>query len=214
MIDWSVIIREEGTMPRKKQEDKRVKILESAAKVFAREGFYNAKIGDVAQEAGVAHGTIYIYFKSKEDLLISLFKESLSGLIQYVQSEIQKEENAEDKLRRMISLQIELIETNPELTALMLIEFPQTGKFLSSDSINELAAYIDMIANILKEGMAEGVFDSSMDADVIATVIYSGIQGIATRWVLEEMKYPLKEVADEISETFLSGIKPRSGHCE
>lgn len=209
MIDQSVIIPEEGVMARKKQEEKRVRILESAAKVFAREGFYNAKIKDVAQEAGVAHGTVYLYFSSKEDLLISLFRENLSELIQYVQSEIQKEKNAEDKLRRMMSLQIELIETNPELTALMLVEFPQTGKFLSSDSINELAAYIDMIANILKEGMAEGVFDNSIDVDVVATVIYSGIQGIATRWVLEEMKYPLKKVADEISKVFLDGIRPR-----
>ena len=196
-------------MPRKKQEEKRVRILESAARVFAREGFYNAKIKDVAQEAGVAHGTVYLYFDGKDDLLISLFRESLSELVRYVQSEIQKEKNAEDKLRRMISLQIELIETNPELTALMLVEFPQTGKFLSSDSINELAAYIDMIANILKEGIAEGVFDNSIDVDVVATVIYSGIQGIATRWVLEEMKYPLKKVADEISAAFLSGITPR-----
>lgn len=209
MIDQSVIIPEEGVMARKKQEEKRVRILESAAKVFAREGFYNAKIKDVAQEAGVAHGTVYLYFSSKEDLLISLFRENLSELIQYVQSEIQKEKNAEDKLRRMMSLQIELIETNPELTALMLVEFPQTGKFLSSDSINELAAYIDMIANILKEGMAEGIFDNSIDVDVVATVIYSGIQGIATRWVLEEMKYPLKKVADEISKVFLDGIRPR-----
>lgn len=196
-------------MPRKKQEEKRIKILEAATKVFAREGFYNAKIKDVAQEAGVAHGTIYLYFESKDELLISLFKENLSDLIEYVQSEIQKEQNAKDKLKKMISFQIELIETNPELTALMLVEFPQAGKFLSDDSIDEMAAYMDMIAGILKEGIAEKVFDNSIDVDVIATVLYSGIQGIATRWVLEGMEYPLKKVANEITEVFLRGIGPR-----
>ena len=200
-------------MPRKKQEEKRVKILDAAAKVFAREGFYNAKIGDVANEAGVAHGTVYLYFESKDDLLISLFKENLSEVVQYIESEIQKEKNAEDKLRRMISLQLELIETHPNLTALILVEFPQTGKFLSSDSVDELAAYIDMIADVLKEGAAENIFDASMDADVVATVIYSGIQGIATRWILEKMTYPLKEVADEVSRTFLKGIRPRQEHA-
>jgi len=107
----------------------------------------------------------------------------------------------------MISLQIELIETNSELAELMLVEFPQTGKFLNNSVIHDLAAYIDMIANILKEGVAEGAFDDSIDVNVVATVIYSGIQGIATRWILEEMKYPLNKVANEISEVFLSGIK-------
>ena len=194
-------------MPRKKQAEKRKGILKAAARVFAREGFHNAKIGDVAYEAGVAHGTVYLYFESKDDLLVSVFRENLSELIEYVKSEIQKEENAEDRLRRMISLQIELIETNPELTALLLVEFPQTGKFLNSHAMDEVAAYIDMIADILKEGMAERTFDYTMDANIVATVIYAGIQGIATRWILEEMKYPLKEVAGEISAVFLSGIK-------
>jgi len=196
-------------MPRKKQEEKRKRILDAAARVFAGKGFHNAKIKDVADEAGVAHGTVYLYFESKDELLISLFRESLSEVVKYVKAEIQKEKDAEDKLRRMISLQLELIETNPDLTALMLVEFPQTGKFLSSDCTDELAAYIGMIADILREGVAEKIFDDSVDADVVATVIYSGIQGIATRWVLEEMTYPLKEVADKISRTFLRGIKPQ-----
>ena len=194
-------------MPRQKQEEKYSKILKAATRVFAREGFHNAKIEDVAKEAGVAHGTVYLYFGGKDDLLISIFQENLEELVEYVSSEVEKEAYAEGKLRRMISLQIELIETNSELAELMLVEFPQTGKFLNNSVINDLAAYIDMIANILKEGVAEGAFDDSIDVNVVATVIYSGIQGIATRWILEEMKYPLNKVANEISEVFLSGIK-------
>jgi len=196
-------------MPRRKHEEKRKRILEAAASVFAREGFHNAKMGDVAHEAGVAHGTVYLYFGSKDDLLISVFQENLSELIKYVNSEIQKERNAEDKLRRMISLQIELIETNPELTALLLVEFPRTGKFLNSHAIDGIAAYVDMIASILKQGIAENVFDDVIDVDIVSTVIYAGIQGIATRWILEEMRYPLKKVANEISDLFLRGLKSR-----
>ncbi len=196
-------------MPRKKQEEKYNKILEAATRVFAREGFHNARIEEVAKEAGVAHGTVYLYFGGKDDLLISIFRENLEELVEYVGSEVKKEANAEDKLRRMISLQIELIETNSELAELMLVEFPQTGKFLSNSVINDLAAYIDMIANILKEGVSEGAFDDSIDVNMVAMVIYSGIQGIATRWILEEMRYPLKKVANEMSDVFLSGIKLR-----
>jgi len=193
-------------MSRQKQEKKHTDILEAATRVFAREGFHKAKIEDVAREAGVAHGTVYLYFGSKDDLLISVFRENIRELVEYVGSEIQKETNAEDKLRRMISFQIDLIETNPELTALMLVEFPQAGKFLNSDSIDELAAYIDMIANILREGIDEKVFDDGIDVNIAATVIYSGIQGIATRWILEGMEYPLKKISGEISAMFLKGI--------
>jgi TetR/AcrR family fatty acid metabolism transcriptional regulator len=196
-------------MSRKKQEEKRRGILEAAARVFARQGFHKAKVQDVAREAGVAHGTVYLYFGSKDDLLISVFRENIKELVEYVKSEIQREKNAKDKLRRMISLQIELIETNPELTALMLVEFPQAGKFLSRDSVDELAAYIDMIANILREGIDEKVFDDSIDVDVVATVIYSGIQGIATRWILEGMEYSLKKISGEISAMFLKGIESK-----
>ncbi len=192
-----------------KERNKKKRILEAAVKVFAREGFYKSKIEDVAREAEVAHGTVYLYFKSKEELLVSIFQSNLRELIQYVSSEVQKEDNAEAKLKRMISLQIELIETNPELTALLLVEFPQTGKFLNSQAVDEVTAYIDMIASILKQGVDEGVFIQHTDANIVATLIYSAIQGIATRWILEEKKYPLKTIAGEISEVFLRGIEPR-----
>jgi len=89
-------------MPRKKQEEKYNKILEAATRVFAREGFHNAKIEDVAKEAGVAHGTVYLYFEGKDDLLISIFRENLEELVEYVGSEVEKETNAEDKLRSRI----------------------------------------------------------------------------------------------------------------
>jgi TetR/AcrR family fatty acid metabolism transcriptional regulator len=194
-------------MARKKQEEKYRTILEAATGVFAKEGFHNAKIEDVANTAGVAHGTVYLYFKSKEDLLVSIFRENFRELVEYVNSEIQKESNAEDKLRKLVLLQLQLTETNPDLASLMLVEFPQTGKFLSSDSIDDLVEYMDMIAGILEEGISAKIFNNSIDPKIVATVIYSGIQGIITRWVLEGMKYPLDKTADQISQMILNGIK-------
>ncbi|MBM3212141.1 TetR/AcrR family transcriptional regulator [Candidatus Poribacteria bacterium] len=176
---------------------------------LARDGFYKAKIEEVAREAGVAHGTVYLYFKNKEDLIISIFQSNLRELIQYINTEIQKEKGTEAMLRRLIFLQIELIEKNPDLTSLLLVEFPQTGKFLNSQAIEEVSAYIDMIAALLKQGIDEGVFGSHIDTNITATLIYSGIQGIATRWIMEEKRYSLKEIAGEISEVFLRGIKPK-----
>jgi TetR/AcrR family fatty acid metabolism transcriptional regulator len=194
-------------MARKKDEEKRKKILDAATKVFARVGFSNTRIQDVAQEAGIAHGTVYLYFKSKDDLFISIFQESLGELINYISSEVQKKDSAEDKLRRMISLQLDVIEENPDLTKLILIEFPGTGNFLNDRNIDVLSNYIDVIGDVLKNGIEEGIFSTNVKPDIIATMIYAAMQGIATRWILDGMNYSIKTMDVEISEIFLKGLK-------
>ena len=194
-------------MARKKDEEKRKKILDAATKVFARVGFSNTRIQDVAQEAGIAHGTVYLYFKSKDDLFISIFQESLGELIDYISSEVQKKDSAEDKLRWMISLQLDVIEENPDLTKLILIEFPGTGNFLNDRNIDVLSNYIDMIGDVLKNGIEEGIFSTNVKPDIIATMIYAAMQGIATRWILDGMNYSIKTMDVEISEIFLKGLK-------
>jgi TetR/AcrR family transcriptional regulator, fatty acid metabolism regulator protein len=196
-------------LARKKDEEKRKKILESATKVFARMGFSNTRIQDVAFEAGIAHGTVYLYFKSKDELFISIFQESLGELIKYADSEIQKKDNAEDKLRRMLSLQLDVIEENPDLTKLILIEFPRTGNFLNDNNIDVLANYIDLIGNIISDGIKEGIFSTNLKIDIVATMIYAAMQGIATRWILDGMSYSLKTIDAEISEIFLKGLKSK-----
>lgn len=194
-------------MARKKDEEKRGKILDAATKVFASQGFYNAKMQDIAKEAGVAHGTLYLYFNSKDSLLAAIFQEVFGELIEYIRSEIQKQDNPEDKFRKMIDLQIDIIETNPNLTKLILIEFPRTGNFLNDSNIDVLSTYITMIGEILNEGINRGSFSTSIDIDTIATMIYAGIQGLATRWILDDMKYTLKGMEKGISDFFLNGIK-------
>jgi len=194
-------------MARKKDEEKRKKILDAATKVFARVGFSNTRIQDVAQEAGIAHGTVYLYFKSKDDLFISIFQESLGELIDYISSEVQKKDSAEDKLRRMISLQLDVIEENPDLTKLILIEFPRTGNFLTDRNIDVLSNYIDVIGDVLRNGIEEGIFSTNVKPDIIATMIYAAMQGIATRWILDGMSYSIKTIDVEISEIFLKGLK-------
>lgn len=197
-------------MARKKDDEKRKNILESATKVFASKGFYNAKIQDVATEAGVAHGTVYLYFKNKDDLLSAIFYEVLGELIEYIRSEVQKEKTAEDKFRRMISIQIDIIEENPDLTKLILIEFPRTGKFLSNSNIDILSKYIDMIADIIDKGIKEGQFNTDIKIDMVATMIYASIQGLATRWILDDMQYTLKGMEKSVSDLFIEGIKRRN----
>ncbi len=112
----------------------------------------------------------------------------------------------------MISLQIDIIEKNPDLTKLILIEFPRTGKFLSNSNIDILSKYIDMIASIINEGIKEGGFDFNIKIDMVATMIYAGIQGLATRWILDDMQYTLKGMEKGVSDLFLEGIKAHNDH--
>jgi len=194
-------------MSRKKDNEKRKRILDSAIKVFAKTGYSDARMQDVAKKAGVSHGTVYVYFKSKDALFTSIFQEILGELIQYIGSEIQKEDNAEAKLRRMILMQLDIIEENPDLTKLILIEFPRSGNFLNDSNTDVLSKYIDLISDVLKQGIDEGIFSVSVRADITATMIYAGIQGIATRWILDGMNYSLKVMHKEIADILINGIK-------
>jgi len=196
-------------MSRKKDGEKRKRILDSAIKVFARTGYSDARMQDVAKEADVSHGTVYVYFKNKDALFVSIFQEILGELIQYFGSEIQKEKNAEDKLRRMISMQLDIIEENPDLTKLILIEFPRSGNFLSDSNTDVLSKYIDLISDVIKQGIDGGFFSINVRADIISTMIYAGIQGIATRWILDGMNYSHKVMHKEIADILLNGIKFR-----
>jgi TetR/AcrR family fatty acid metabolism transcriptional regulator len=107
----------------------------------------------------------------------------------------------------MISLQLDVIEENPDLTKLILIEFPGTGNFLNDRNIDVLSNYIDMIGDVLKNGIEEGIFSTNVKPDIIATMIYAAMQGIATRWILDGMSYSIKTMDVEISEIFLKGLK-------
>ena len=126
-----------------KSTAKRQQILDSAVAVFAEKGFYNAKVTDIAHKAGIAHGTVYLYFQTKEDILIQIFEEKFEELVSYIFTEVGTEQNALAKLRRLILIQLQMVETNPELTELMLLEARQSSKFILSSAISKIGDYCD-----------------------------------------------------------------------
>ena len=190
-----------------KSTAKRQQILDSAVAVFAEKGFYNAKVTDIAHKAGVAHGTVYLYFQTKEDILIQIFEEKFEELVNYIFTEVGTEHNAVAKLRRLISIQMQMVETNPELTELMLLEARQSSKFILSSAISKIGDYCDKIEGILKEGIEEGLVRPDLDLTVASTMLYSGIEGIATRWMLENKHYNLNSYAEQLIQLFIGGIR-------
>tara|TARA_B100001013_G_scaffold341495_1_gene266073 strand:+ start:536 stop:1138 length:603 start_codon:yes stop_codon:yes gene_type:complete len=190
-----------------KSTAKRQQILDSAVAVFAEKGFYNAKVTDIAHKAGIAHGTVYLYFQTKEDILIQIFEEKFEELVSYIFMEVGTEQNALAKLRRLILIQLQMVETNPELTELMLLEARQSSKFILSSAISKIGDYCDKIEGILKEGIEEGLVRPDLDLTVASTMLYSGIEGIATRWMLENKHYNLNSCAEQLTQLFIDGIR-------
>ena len=102
-----------------------------------------------------------------------------------------------------------LIETNRELTELLLVESRQSGKFLKSKAIDSVADYIDMLNDVLKEGITEGTIKKDIDVIIVGTMLFSAVEGLATRWILEGTSYSLDKAANMVIKVFLDGIKRR-----
>src|SRR5687768_3170766 len=125
--------------------DKPQQIIDAAVRVFARNGYYNSRVSDIAREAGIASGTIYLYFKTKDEILVSLFREKMAQFVAYARSEIAGELDALAKIRRLVALHFKVLEDNPELAEVIQIELRQGQKFFRGASAHEVSAYFDLI---------------------------------------------------------------------
>src|SRR5947207_775573 len=130
---------------------KRERILDAAVRVFAAEGFYNAKVSQIAQAAGVADGTIYLYFKSKDDLLISLFEDRMERINENLRQAIAGESNAIDRLKRVVRLHLELIESNRHMAEVITIELRQSSKFIKEYANPKFGEFLRIIARAVAD---------------------------------------------------------------
>jgi len=162
--------------------DKRERILSAAVKVFAESGFYATRVSDVAKAAGVADGTIYLYFTSKEHLLVSLFEDRVERLIAFVSAELPKLPQARDRLRRIIELQLGLLEGEKELAEVMTVILRQSTKLLKEYAAPKFMAYLEVIAHVVLEGQRRGEFRSDVSPHLIARAIFGALDGLALTW--------------------------------
>src|SRR2546422_9003162 len=139
-----------------RSNDKRARILDAAIRVFAERGFHSATVAEIARAAGVADGTIYLYFKGKDDLLLRLFDEKMTGLVAEVKAALAQERSAAEKLKRFIQLHLALVERNPDLAAVLIVELRQSAQFLKAADRQKLAAYLDLIAEVVRAGEGGG----------------------------------------------------------
>src|ERR1044071_6498999 len=129
--------------------DKPQQIIEAAVRVFARQGYFNSRVSDIAREAGMAAGTIYLYFKTKDDILVTLFREKMAHFVASLGKAIADEPDAVAKLRRLVRLHFEMLEGDPDLAEVVQVELRQGHKFFRGASAQEISSYFALIGSVL-----------------------------------------------------------------
>lgn len=180
----------------KKERTKFYRILDAAVRVFAQKGFFKARISDIAKDAGVADGTVYLYFKNKDDILIQVFEVNLDRILKELRLELSPLLDPIEKLERWFRYQIELFQGNKELVEVLIVEIRQSHRFMKEYTPNLYFAYLDVLGSILEEGKEKGVFVETLDANVLKFAIYGAVEEVALRWLLK--RGPLDDIGGAI----------------
>lgn len=189
------------------KQEKRERIIEAAVRVFAQKGFYTANVKDVARAAGVADGTIYLYFKNKDDLLISLFEHKMKNILLRFEEELKDIDDPLEQLKTFIHVYFELIENDTELSGVFQVELRQSSKFLKDYHNQQFSNYLNMIARILDKGKAINFFRPEMDTNIAKIFIFGAIDEVARQWILgRDGKYSIKEAAEQTCDNIIKGL--------
>lgn len=192
-----------------RQSDKRERILSAAVKVFARNGFYNAKVSEVAREAGVADGTIYLYFKNKDDLLISAFEDRMTQVNERLRAELLRVEgNALASLKRFLEMHLMLARENRELAEFITVELRQSSKFIKEYKNEKFGEYLRLLGDVLAQGQEEGSIRKDLDRHLISRALFGACDEMLLTLVLRK-DIPDSAIEARVSEMiklFIDGL--------
>ena len=187
--------------------DKREAILRAAIKVFARKGYFNSKVADVAGEAGIADGTVYLYFKSKDEILHSIFGRAMAEFIEDGRRKLEGIEQPAERLRKIAGLHLEKLGADRDLAIVFQVELRGSTKFMQEFSAAGFAEYLDIIRQTIESGQNSGAFRNDLKPIVGAKILYGAIDEMVTNWILSKKSYSLAPMADEVMKVFLEGLK-------
>lgn len=191
--------------------DKRERILDAAERVFAQHGFFAARVSEIAKEAGVADGTIYLYFKSKDDLLISLFESRMDRFNQLLAAAIPAEASPTEKLLSLIRTYLTLVREQPMVAEVLTIELRQSSKFMKEASNPKFGDLLRTIAGLVAEGQAAGELGEGIPAPIAARMIFGILDELALAWLLQRgEKFDIVRAADWVGALVTRGLERRS----
>lgn len=204
MVSSQTPARDHGNRRHEKYE----RILEAALRVFAAKGFHEAKVTEIARTAGVADGTIYLYFKNKDDLLISLFESRLEQINSGLRSELAETSSPRVQVECFVRYHLRLAEQSPELTAFITVELRRSGKFIKEYAKEQLAEYLDQLGEILDRGKRDGSFRAEVSTGILKHLVFGALDHTCQIWVVNPHRRPedLHEVGDQLTDMVLRAI--------
>jgi len=191
----------------KKEKPKYKQIIDAAVIVIADNGYHQAQVSKIAKQAGVADGTIYLYFKNKEDILISVFQEKMSVFIEGLQEIVVKEAPASEKLEFMITNHFSVLSKDKYLARVTQLELRQSNRDIRLKINAVLKEYLDQLDAILEEGVETGLFAKDMDLRLARQLIFGTIDEVTTSWVMKDHKFDLNSQSSKVYQLLLNGIK-------
>jgi AcrR family transcriptional regulator len=174
-------------------EDRRRSILDAAVRVFARDGYHTSRVGDIAEEAGVAHGLLYHYFASKDEVLATVFRENWRELLQRFDDVERSDEPADDKLRGLAKILLRTWRNDPALVTVMVREVARSQHL--ADQVDDVREGFAAIQRVIEQGQREGTFRKDVDPRLVSWIVYGALEEILTGWVLGQLPDGDEEVA-------------------
>ena len=188
---------------------KRDAILRAATKVFAQNGFFQSQVADVARVAGVAAGTVYLYFKGKDDLLVSIFERSMQEVLAEGRAALEGTSDCSERLRTLARVHLDRLGRDRHLAVVFQVELRQSVKFMERFSETFLQDYFKLIRDAIAEGQQNGAFRKDISATTATKIFFGALDEMATNWVLSHRKYDLRAEADAVVDLFINGVKRR-----
>ena len=190
-----------------KDEDKHQKILQAAVKVFSEKGFFNSRVSEIAKEANVADGTIYLYFKNKDDLLISLFEEEFGKFVGKMRAELEQEKDALQKIKRFAITHLSIVSRQQQLAEVLGVEVRQSSKFMKEYINKTFIEYLNLIRSVVVEGQEKGLIRKDLTPGIMKRALFGALDEMARYWVLStKKKHSIDEAALQISDVFIRGM--------
>jgi TetR/AcrR family fatty acid metabolism transcriptional regulator len=194
-------------MPRTRKDDKRQRILDAATKVFAKKGYFAARVSDVAKKAGIAGGTIYLYFRNKEDILVSLFDDVMKEHIERGREELHGLAGAGAKLHAIAARHLRLLGQNEDLAVVFQVELRQSTKFMERFTASWFHDYLQLLNDVIAEGQRDGTLRADVPRKLVVKALFGALDEMVTSWILGRKDYDLGELAAPVVDLFLRGAQ-------
>jgi TetR/AcrR family fatty acid metabolism transcriptional regulator len=198
-------------MARQKSDEKRRRILQAAVKVFAQRGYHRAKVAEIARHAAVADGTIYLYFRNKEDILVSLFNGVMDEHLQHAREELAAVQGAPARLQAVARHHLRVLGGNRDLAVVFQVELRQSTQFMERFTASWLQDYFALVGEVIVQGQQEGTLRPDLPRKLATKAFFGALDELVTSWIVGGKDYDLSRLAAPLVDLFLHGAAAGSG---